>query len=429
MMDPDTFLKKLSSLRGEGDVVVSVAAMLDLEVTRRGSGLTPLDLLALSVNYAKVGAYDQARRCAHALAQAAPGIDGIDHAAVQAAINLYAGYAQHDDQTLALVYKAARRVLTEDRQNVFAAACVGALLVQQGRWRLLARLRRAFLAKPLEGEGNGQFLRAAINMISPEVIDAPIPAPILDAGARAPDCNAAANGKKPPVIVFACDEVYWRAFSERTIASLLRANPDATIHVHVVFPGPECLEALQAKKRAHQHSFNFSYEMDHPGHGVSQLPGDRKKVYYACSRFIVAGRLLDYYRRPLILLDVDAVFQRPLGTLIRDLREGHVALIHRPNSSPLYEVAAGFLYLDHSDVAASFISDVSSYIVQKISQGHGYWFLDQIALYLTYLRYSQQGVRIRRETFMRVGQMIHFAGIYVGANTVSAKLADLDRLG
>lgn len=423
-MNRESLIQELTSASGKSGSIDRIHTIIQLEVGIRKLGISPDELLYFSVFYGKIGAFDQARRCAEELAKLSVGNPNFARSAIKAAINLYAGYAQHNEVTLPLVQKLARKILLSEPNNVYAAATLGAFLIQQKRWALASRLRKKFIARSDTAVSESEFLSNAIRMFDPHRLCAEWQgnaASVPNDGGGDKRINAG----RSPVVVFSCDQKYWKAFSGKSIESLWNSNPEQFVHVHLVFPDNECIASLNDIRNKNKNRFNFTYEERSVDHIVNFLPGDRIKVYFASSRFFVAQRLAEQYKRALLIFDIDAVFLRPLGTLIRELGESNVTLLHYPNSTPLFEFGAGIVYINHTDTGKRFLTDVSSYIENCIRRGHGYWFLDQVSLYTAYYGSKSTAAGINAMRFAQIGQYVHFAGIFTGGNTVEAKLADI----
>ena len=165
--------------------------------------------------------------------------------------------------------------------------------------------------------------------------------------------NIKIKGEMPtgPVIMAACDSVYFKEHATALIHSANKIGKD--IHIHVVNP-PLILRA----PRNLDINVTFSYNK-------AEQPS---KVYYACIRFMIAREILKHSKK-LLIVDVDSMFQNDF-----DWPKTNYGYFPREHHKPELQVAAGCVYFQ--EAAIKTLPQLENKIISLPQE----WFVDQIAL-------------------------------------------------
>ena len=173
------------------------------------------------------------------------------------------------------------------------------------------------------------------------------------------------------IVYGACDSLYWNDHVPPLLASCNKVGND--LHIHVVNPVEHVFEDYSNLKRQVGVNFTMSYES-------TDLNLVDTRTYYACSRFMVADKILSKVNSMLVT-DVDALVMKKLefpeaklGLFLRDSLPGTVGWEQQGT-----KVAAGIVYLTQDSY--NFISGVN----KKIKSYGLRWFVDQVALYEQYI--------------------------------------------
>lgn len=112
-----------------------------------------------------------------------------------------------------------------------------------------------------------------------------------------------------PVLLAACDGRYLDRFAGDFLASITRHGPGSVVHLHVVEPGPGGLDAAA----------RLATEFPNIRLNLSSEPANplRSGAYYACSRFLVAPWISAHWQAPVLITDIDIVFERALTDTIQ----------------------------------------------------------------------------------------------------------------
>ena len=188
----------------------------------------------------------------------------------------------------------------------------------------------------------------------------------------------------PFVLMAACNGLYLDIFGDAYVRSVEDRMPDAVLHLHVIDPPPD-LESRAQRLRAglSRTVLNVSRET---------TPPRATATYYAASRFLIAGQVLDLYRRDLLISDIDIELildPTPWHARLSDLT---FACFAHPGFGPASRLAAGITHFsqDHGGRVAADI--ISRFVHSKldIPWPHS-WMLDQAALLSTvhWLRHAR----------------------------------------
>lgn len=173
-------------------------------------------------------------------------------------------------------------------------------------------------------------------------------------------------------IIFASDALYLAEWRDLVLECLAQAPAHVSVHFHVVSDEDIALPDTQGVLAGR---VGFSQETD-PGIG---------KAYYAASRFLVAGRLLDIYACPILISDIDAAFDPAIAELLKLLETVPAAFLRKEIDShfPWRSISAGLCYLRPDEGCHRFLDCIARYLAAVFSRdlsADDLWWSDQNAL-------------------------------------------------
>ena len=265
---------------------------------------------------------------------------------------------------------AYRAALTAMPENLFLLGRVGAILCNQGRFAESAPYFRAASAAGLMPDGMLNFDAARLARLAQSAAWKRASAPVL------PALRHAARGEF--VFLLSCDSVYFERYAAALVNSVGRnAGIECTMHFHVINPVARVFEIAQSLATRHAR-VDLVLTQEAADTAAQTTP----KLLYACARFILLPALMDHYRKPVFVLDMDALVMRNLSGLLCAVA-GHsaaVPVVNQGRGEPTEILWAALVYFSTEPSARTLAVLVANYILEEIAEGRGFWFLDQAAL-------------------------------------------------
>jgi hypothetical protein len=172
-----------------------------------------------------------------------------------------------------------------------------------------------------------------------------------------------------PLVLASCNGIYFERFGPAFLASAA-SFVGLRCHVHVVNP-TEQTEALfgEAKKTA---SAELSLSCDE---------GPADPSYYACKRFLIAGRIMDRFDTDLIITDIDTVLMPGILDLLVKMDSADGGLFEREaRTAPMEICHCSLSVFRRTESARRFLQLLALYLLPKLEE-YGVWMLDQSALF------------------------------------------------
>lgn len=187
------------------------------------------------------------------------------------------------------------------------------------------------------------------------------------------------------VVLAACDSRYLLRFADVMVPSFKTFGGDYRLHLHLVGSDPVARAKLA--------------EIGQGGVGVTveDDDGSTDKAYYACSRFLVAERLMQVYKTSILPVDMDVVFTQPLAPLGEATRGVDFGCYRYDGYGPCSRYPAVLTYFAPSAAGAVALGKVNQLILAKRDTHHSYsWMLDQAALASAIRWVNRRAPEIRR---------------------------------
>jgi hypothetical protein len=188
----------------------------------------------------------------------------------------------------------------------------------------------------------------------------------------------------PAVTVVAADHVYLRQHGDRFFQSVQAQEGGISTHLHLVNPKVEDYAFIDDRVRCGKWPpVNLSTEV---------YFGPDARAYFAAVRLIRAPLLLEFYRRPLLISDIDVTYEEPIVPILPALASFDVGLFfknnrHRYRAHPWQTIRAGTLMYAPTEGGHSFCKAVALLTMRTFERykGKGIWFIDQNMLYHAWL--------------------------------------------
>ena len=172
-----------------------------------------------------------------------------------------------------------------------------------------------------------------------------------------------------PVIFFGADLTYADRFAKDALDSIWRSNPKQAAHLHIMLQdGQEIPADLKAQ--------------------ISPLFSISKELYapidtsgYTARRFMRLRQLLNHWKRPILMLDMDSEVIKDLTSWFDQFKDADIGLYRRKNETFINQfINACMFYARPTQGAFEFLKFTINYIGYFESRGNSKWFIDQMAL-------------------------------------------------
>jgi hypothetical protein len=182
-------------------------------------------------------------------------------------------------------------------------------------------------------------------------------------------------------IFASCDNVYLKDHGKGFVTSCALAKNN--VHLHITNPTEDTIKYLEYLKNGYQtlndqNLFTTSYDTI----DVSTYTTKQRKTFYACNRFIVAA---DVIKCDVLILDIDCLVMKHVDNLECDvglfLREDRVEKEWKGLAG---KTAAGAVYCSIANL------DFLNYVKEFIQSNKLDWYIDQVALYKSYLNFPDK---------------------------------------
>jgi hypothetical protein len=208
-----------------------------------------------------------------------------------------------------------------------------------------------------------------------------------DAGISRPSANMSfenAAQPGPAVAVVAADHAYLMRHGNSFFQSVQAHGAGITTHLHLVNPELEDYAFISDGVRSGKWPpLKLSTEV---------YDGPDSRAYYASVRLLRAPVLLEAYNRPLLISDIDSVYEEPILPLLPFVTSFDVGLFfknnrHRYRAHPWQTIRAGILMCAPTGAGRLFCKAVERITMRAFDKfkGKDIWFIDQNMLYSAWL--------------------------------------------
>ncbi len=178
------------------------------------------------------------------------------------------------------------------------------------------------------------------------------------------------------VILVACDKVYFFNYAVPFLRSLAAVEGTFFVHMHLLDPDADVEEKLR-QLRTELGNTHLSFGID-TLFGL-KLP-TRLNIYYNCSRFIAADRLLELGVGRLLILDVDTIMRSSPWKKFDGFKAEGAFVFREHAKKPWYKILANTVYLQNSANIRAFTRRFSTALLAVLATNPTYH-IDQIIPY------------------------------------------------
>ena len=194
--------------------------------------------------------------------------------------------------------------------------------------------------------------------------------------------EVAMPGNPDGIVYLSCNFSYLHAFALPMVVSLREKSPGCAVHLHVMDATPQQVAFIVAfmEKLA---PLRFALSVERPG--LSEAPVMEARSYYHAVRFIRFYRHLMEYQCPLWIMDVDAIVNRELSSLMSRLPGSDVAVRVRPGRlEPWNQFNACMVGANSTEASVEYFRLIAAYIAHFHQRRGLRWGIDQLAMYGVY---------------------------------------------
>jgi hypothetical protein len=200
-------------------------------------------------------------------------------------------------------------------------------------------------------------------------------------------CGEGAADPAQGVFFAAADAAYFKLYARDCARSLAALGPGRTFHVHVVGPDAECRDEMEAIRADNPGlACRFSIEAAH-----QQVDA----VYYACARFLHLPSILERYRTPVAVTDIDGIALAPVAGLPQRAAGSDLAFFRIDTAIPWLKCHAALIHVGYRPGGIAAAATIDRFLRRKLA-GFRNWTLDQAALFCVdrALRHHRPEIRI-----------------------------------
>lgn len=176
------------------------------------------------------------------------------------------------------------------------------------------------------------------------------------------------------VVFSACDAKYFLKFGELFVASAYQASHKAIIHIHIVNPNQDVYDLCGIIKKSCGDRVFFSFELN----------ALDKKIYYASVRFFLIPDLMNFYKKPIFVCDIDALFTGSVNQFLPNWKSFDFVIKGSQERSSYYfypwrQIAIGFLWINYTPQSLIYFDAFSRVLHMKVfeAKDDAYWYMDQ----------------------------------------------------
>lgn len=198
------------------------------------------------------------------------------------------------------------------------------------------------------------------------------------------------NPVNESLFLISCDIKFLRYYGAQLLyyISILKKYH---FHFHVVGDPIEIGKVVSETESLFNQINNFrgaSTPVIRPTFSTESIPDYviKHKTYSASSRYLVARRIMEYFKTDVLIMDADMFFENDPGHFIQSQRAADITLPFSKgivNICPWRRILAGNVYLKNVDSTKEFLRKVEEYTLSNLDVTDS-WMLDQNALLYAY---------------------------------------------
>lgn len=194
------------------------------------------------------------------------------------------------------------------------------------------------------------------------------------------------------VHLVSCDATYFKRYGAAVVrSSRTTAGHERTLmHVHIVDPDAEALEL--ARKLQNEFAFNVTTEFV----PMANAPRQVKVAYYTSARFISLPRLLEIYKKPILVTETDCLINWSWDEIIGWCKDADFGSVQSSltNFVPWTRIPAGIAYFDAGTKGKAMAAELQRFLerlfLDPSTHAFDLWTIDQVALWIAWQGYGRQ---------------------------------------
>jgi tetratricopeptide (TPR) repeat protein len=182
-----------------------------------------------------------------------------------------------------------------------------------------------------------------------------------------------------PIIYLSCNYDYFADFGRPMLLSINEVARNAQVHLHIMDPPPDIATRISDFQKLIP---NTNLAVSAETVGVIEKGVNAARCYYHAVRFIRLYDHLKHYRRPLWLMDVDAVLNRDPQVMFESASDADIAFRARPGRwEPWNQHNASVLGINPTPLGFEYLRLVAAYVAEFYAKDRLRWGIDQLAMY------------------------------------------------
>ena len=187
------------------------------------------------------------------------------------------------------------------------------------------------------------------------------------------------SGKGGPVLLAACNELYYWEFARTFLRSIEALGAPERFHLHLCEPSEKALADVEAMASSLA-NVDLTWTWDD---GKTALQPAYPTIYYAAVRFLLAPMIIEATRSTVLCLDIDGIARRPISQALEVIsKDEDIRLIKRPGEKSVRRVLASALAIRPTEAGMRFAGRLGRAIAAIFSMRPRYH-VDQITIVRT----------------------------------------------
>jgi tetratricopeptide (TPR) repeat protein len=199
-----------------------------------------------------------------------------------------------------------------------------------------------------------------------------------------------------PLVFAAADASYTARFVDLIAGNLAAQAPGIALHLHVVNPTAESEAKVARLAELTQGHLDFAVTRENVDLTRYAAPGldplYAAKTYYSCARFLALPQLIERYRRPILVCDIDLAPTRDPRPWLDELAACDAGANVKIRYDFANRLLATMVYFGDTDAGRRYAGLVAAYCRHFLESRTATWTIDQVALHAAWLHMRRNGL-------------------------------------
>ncbi|MBI3507818.1 MAG: tetratricopeptide repeat protein [Proteobacteria bacterium] len=210
-----------------------------------------------------------------------------------------------------------------------------------------------------------------------------------------PELDGAFAHGDTPILFAAADAGYTTRFVDLLAGNLAARAPGIALHLHVVNPTPESEAKVARAVELTQGHLDLAVTRETVDLARFAAPGldplHAAKTYYSCARFLNLPRLIQHYRRPVLVCDIDLAPTRDPRPWLDELAACDAGANVKIRYDFANKLLATMVYFGDTKAGRRYADLVAAYCRHFLATRSATWTIDQVALHAAWLHMRRTG--------------------------------------